>query len=131
MGEWVIMYSKEEEEYAMLYWSPTWGYRMVLTNAFTHKKNKKSGRSGKRTPTSENIIWDAYEFYFNGDDRFNHFMAGKYFPYPRKGWRQSYDDLYFSVAMTNIYCLWHEIQNIQEYTPYGEYCDDLYNKLIR
>ena len=123
-GDWIIMYSKEEKEYAMMYWTKDLGQKLVLTNAFTHSLNPLRHR--KREPT-RNKIWYLYEFLFNGDDRFNHFLNNKYWPYKRQGWSSNYDKFYFAALAMDMYAMGHELKGYYEgkYIDFQEFCKDL------
>lgn len=121
VGDWVVLYSEELDEYAMMVWHADLGKKYILTNAFEQKE----------TPDELNIIFEAYEFYFNTNDRFNHFLHGKYWPYRRVGWQTNYDNFFFSTLLMDIYSIWHEIHNFEENIPWSDFCNQLSLALIQ
>lgn len=108
-GDWVILYNDKTEEHAMMQWDPVREKKFyVLSNAF---RNRKYPNVTSRNIKSKkiNVIWETYQFLFNGCDRFNHFLANKYWPYARWGWQSNYDDFYFTSLVMNIYVIYHEL----------------------
>ena len=77
--QFVVLYSEETKEYFMFYEShqgKSPKKKGVITNAFNTIKARK-GYLGLNT------IKIAYREYFNANDRFNHFLNKRYWPYKR------------------------------------------------
>jgi hypothetical protein len=74
-----------------------------LTNAFDHFAAPKGYKE-------RNEISDAYKFFFNADDVFNHYLADKYWSryYRRMNWRSAHDDFIFTSLLFNFYTLYRE-----------------------
>ena len=108
--DFVVLYSEETKEYFMYYISYQKSKvkeKGILTNAFFNVK----------APTkylAPNTIKIAYRTYFNFNDRFNHYLSDRYWPYKRNSWQANYDDLFFGVVQMNIFTLYHELNNIKE-----------------
>jgi hypothetical protein len=108
--DFVVLYSEETKEHFMFYISYQGSKEKekgILTNAFFNVK----------APTkylAPNTIKIAYRTYFNFNDRFNHYLDDRYWPYKRNHWQANYDDLLFAVIQMNIFTLYHEFNNITE-----------------
>ena len=85
----------------------------VLTNAFSTIHASK-GYPGLNT------IKIAYRSYFNANDRFNHFLDKRYWPYKRNSWQSNYDD-FFAVLQMNAYSYWHEYKKLQDNIDWKEF----------
>jgi len=108
--DFVVLYSEETNEHFMMYNSfqtSTPHQKGVLTNAFSHRIAPKN-----YPPT--NVIQLAYQTYFNFDDRFNHYLNNRFWPYKRNTWQSNYDDFFFGVIQMNIYTIWHEVNKLTE-----------------
>jgi hypothetical protein len=77
----------------------------VITNAFQTIKARKNN-------PGLNTIKIAYRSYFNANDRFNHYLTKRYWPYKRNSWQSNYDDFFFAVLQMNTYSYWHEFRSI-------------------
>ena len=114
LGDWVVFRNSHTKEVASLvYFDDKLGRRMTLSNAFKYTK--------KDNVKLKNIIWDAYFYYMNTCDRFNHFLFTRYWPYTRIGWRGSYDDFYFASLLMNLYTLWHEHNHITDHIDNNDF----------
>jgi len=111
--DWVIMKNASGHEIAMV--EASVGKKKknhVLTTAFNYRPGDSE---------LNNLVSDAYGYYFNACDRYNHFLARRYWPYRRPGWENSYDDFYFSALLMNVYTLWHELCNLNRCIPWDNF----------
>jgi hypothetical protein len=108
--DFVVLYSEETKEHFMYYISYQ-GSKVkekgVLTNAFVNSCAPKKY-------LAPNTIKMAYRTYFNFNDRFNHYLGERYWPYKRNLWEANYDDFFFALVQMNVFTLYHELNNIQE-----------------
>ena len=79
----------------------------VLTNAF-------STIAARKGYPQLNVIKIAYREYFNANDRFNHFLNKRFWPYKRHSWPSNYDDFFLAVLQMNCYSYWHEQEELIE-----------------
>jgi hypothetical protein len=126
----IVLYSEETEEYFMFYEShqgKSIKKKAVITNAFTTIKASK-GYPGLNT------IKIAYRQYFNANDRFNHFLNSRYWPYKRTSWQSNYDDFFLGVLQMNTYSYWHEykkITNENNFIPWHDFTLQLSTSLFQ
>lgn len=107
--DFVVLYSEETHEHFMYYISYQKSKikeKGILTNAFNNVK----------APTkysAPNTIKIAYRLYFNFNDRFNHYLDDRYWPYKRNHWQANYDEFFFATIQMNLHTIYHELnQNI-------------------
>ncbi len=115
----VVLYSEETEETFMLYESQQGKIikkKGVLTNAFTINNAPKNHHG-------LNVIKIAYRTYFNANDRFNHYLDKRFWPYKRVSWQSNYDDYFFATAQMNAYSLWHEYKGIVDEKNFEHWSD--------
>jgi hypothetical protein len=102
--DFVVLYSEETKEHFMFYISYQKSkvkQKGILTNAFENVVAPKKY-------TAPNTIKIAYRTYFNFNDRFNHYLSDRYWPYKRNHWQANYDDFFFAVVQMNVFVLYHE-----------------------
>jgi hypothetical protein len=111
-------------ELGLISYDAHFGKQHILTNAFEWVEDKSK-------PINLGIVTDAYRFYFNSCDRFNHLIGNKRWPYRRGGWTSSYDDFYFSTILMNVYVLYHENTSKTVLMGWQAFMDDLWRTLER
>lgn len=125
--DFVVLYSEETKEHFMYYISYQHSKvkeKGILTNAFENVK----------APTkylAPNTIKIAYRTYFNFNDRFNHYLGDRYWPYKRNHWQANYDDFFFAVVQMNVFTLYHELNNIKEQMERRIFSKDFSNELFK
>ena len=127
---YVVLHSEETGESFMLYEShqgKSIKKKGVLTNSFTIAAAPKNHHA-------LNVIKIAYRTYFNANDRFNHYLNTRFWPYKRNSWQSNYDDFFFAVAQMNAYSYWHESQGIlneDKFQHWSEFTLNLSKSLFR
>jgi hypothetical protein len=103
--DFVVLYSEETKEHFMYYLSYQKSkikQKGILTNAFYNVK------APWKYP-APNTVKIAYRLYFNFNDRFNHYLDDRYWPYKRNHWESNYDELFFATIQMNLFTIYHEL----------------------
>jgi hypothetical protein len=119
--DFVVLYSEETKEHFMYYisyQSSKVKEKGILTNAFVNSCAPKNY-------SAPNTIKIAYRTYFNFNDRFNHFLGDRYWPYKRSYWEANYDDFFFATVQMNVYTLYHELNQIKKNVERREFSKKL------
>jgi hypothetical protein len=125
--DFVVLYSEETKEHFMYYisyQSSKVKEKGVLTNAFVNSCAPKKY-------IAPNTIKIAYRTYFNFNDRFNHFLSDRYWPYKRSYWQANYDDFFFAAVQMNVYTLYHELNQIEKNVERREFSKILSFELFK
>lgn len=114
IGDSCIYRNSSTNEVGMMVWDAQFGKRYLLTNAFEYMDDPL-------TEINSQIITDAYGFYFNSCDRFNHLIAKLKWPYRRSSWENNYDSFYFSMLVMNVYVAYHEVRHLETRMEWEEF----------
>src|SRR5690242_11496519 len=77
-----------------------------------------------------NTIKICYGDYFNANDKYNHFLHKRYYPYiSRAGWQCNYDFIFAAYQM-NLYTLYHEMNSLEARMSNKGFSELLRRKII-